>query len=157
MNIENIKEELAKKTESSGDLDYIQLNEQVEIIARVVSMILGVLLVAIMIIVPLIIVLEIVYICFPVIRGKVEDLVDKLEEKGFVRKMAGFTLRDAKEAVEQANTVCIGEKSALGIYLVLKCKSMMFLMFIVALVMMGSSTIINFVWSIISGLSSLFI
>lgn len=155
MSIEDIKEALAEKTESSGDLDYIQLREQTEIITRVVSIVLGILLVAIMIIVPLIITLEIMYICFPVIRGKMDMLVEKVENKGFLNKMAGFTLRDAKEAVEQANTVHIGEKSALWIYLGLKCKSMMFLMFIVALVIMGSSTIINFVWKLIDGLASL--
>lgn len=155
MGVEDIKEELAKRTESSGDLDYIQLREHTEIITRVVSIVLGVLLVAILIIVPLIITLEIMYICFPIIRGKMEEIIEKVEDKGFLNKMAGFTLRDAKEAVLRANTVQIGEKSALWIYLGLKCKSLMVLMFIVALVIMGSSTIINFVWKLIDGLVSL--
>lgn len=149
MSIEDIKEALAEKSESSGEVNYTQLREGLTVVTRIANIVLGVLIVAIIILVPLIVSLEIIYITFPVIRVKADEILNEVEGKGFLRKIAGFTLRDAKEAVEQANTVQIGEKSALWIYLKLKCKSLMFVMFIVALIMMGSSTIIDFVWGLI--------
>ena len=152
MSIEDIKDGLAERTESSGDIDYIQLIESTGIIGKIATLVFGFLATAIMIIVPLIVTIEIIYICFPIIREKIDDLIVKVENKGIANKVLGFTLRDAKRAVEEANTVMIGQKSALWIYLKLKCTSMTFLMFILALVIMGSSTIVNFVWKLFEGI-----
>lgn len=152
MSVEDIKSGLADKIESDGGLDYIQLIEQSGTLGRIASIVTGILVTVILILVPLVSACEIIYIAFPVFREKVDKLLVKIEDKGVVHKVIGFTLRDAIEAVEQANTEYIGEKSAMLIYLQLKLKSLEFMMFIIAIVLAGSSTIVSVVWNAIQGI-----
>lgn len=152
MSVDEIKSGLADKIESDGTFDYIQLIEQSGTIGRIASIVTGVLVVVILILVPLISACEIIYIAFPVFREKIDTLLVKIEDKGVAHKAIGFTLRDAIEAVERANTEYIGEKSAMLIYLQLKVKSLEFVMFIIAIVLAGSSTIVSVVWKAIQGI-----
>lgn len=156
MGVDEIKEGLVERAESSGNLDYEQLITQTDTISTVTSLVLGILTTAILVLIPLIAACEISYICFPIIREKVDELIIKLEGRGSAHKVLGFTFRDAFKAVEEANTVEIGQKSALLIYLQLKMKSLQFLMFIIALAVSGSSAIIDLVSRAIDGIMSLF-
>lgn len=155
MSIDDIKNSLIDKIESDGSLDYIQLFEKTSLIGQVTSTILGFLITIIFILIPLIITVEIIYICFPIIRGKTDKLIMRFSDSAVLNKTVGFTLRDARSAVEQANTVMIGKKSALAIYLSIKCKSIMFIMFLVSLVLSGTGPIAEFVWKAIDGFISI--
>lgn len=155
MTVDEIRDSIANKTSVDGGVDQVTVIEGTMIIARIASVVLGFLTVAIMILVPLVVTGEVCYICFPVIREKVDELIIKVEGKGVAQRAVGITFRDAIEAVKLANTVEIGKESALFIYLKLKIKSLMFLMFILALVLQGANAIINIVWGGIEGLVSL--
>lgn len=151
MSIEKLVAELEERLASNGDVNYLEMIQSSNLIQRIASFVIGALSLLIMITVPIIVSIEIIYICFPVIREKTDELIFKVEERGYARNVIGFTLRDAIEAVKEANTTMIGERSALWIYMKLKLKSIMFLMFIVVFVLRGSSSVINFVDSLFRG------
>lgn len=156
MTVDDIREGIANKASAGdGGVNQVKLIEGTMIITRVVSVILGFLSVFILIVIPLIIAGEICYICFPVIREKVDELIIKVEGKGVARRAVEITFRDAIEAVRVANTTEIGEHSAMWVYLRLKVKSLMFTMFIWALVIQGINVIINVVWGGIDGIAKL--
>lgn len=152
MGIDNIVTDIQETIEKGNEVDYLWLREGLDIVTEVVSLVLGYLSVIILILVPLIITAEIIYICFPTVRDSVGQLLVKIESKGVLHSAVGVCLRDAIEAVERSEVDGVGSRSALWIYLGLKCKSMFVLMFIIALVLQGSNTIIHFVWDAFDGL-----
>ncbi|MEE1072230.1 MAG: hypothetical protein U0L26_07560 [Cellulosilyticum sp.] len=151
MSIDKIVTGLEERLEYNGQLNQLGLVESTDIIVRVSSLVIGLLAVIIAILIPLIVTMEIVYICFPIIREKTEKLVFKVESKGHKLSMLGFTLRDAVKAVEQSEVHYVGEKSALWIYLKLKCKHIFLAMFLIGFVLSGHS-IVLFIEGLISGL-----
>ena len=146
--VQDIKDGIGNAVDSGGDYDYISIIQSVSDITRVLEFLYGFLIVVIMILVPLIVTLELMYICFPVLREQMEKLVVKVEGKGFLGKTVGFTLRDARTAVQRAETVMTG-KSPLTIYLKLKCTSLMMVMFIIAVVLAGAEGFVGFVRSLV--------
>lgn len=154
MSIDELVDDLIDKISYTGDVDYVTLTTGSRLIDRIGSITIGVLSLLIVILVPLVVALEVFYICFPVIRNKADDLLVKVEGHGIAHNLIEFTLRDAVEAVKQANTKMTGT-SAMAIYLKIKCKSVMFLMFIVVFVIRGSSSIIAFVDGFIRAIISL--
>lgn len=137
MSIDDITEGLRERIDEGNNVDYLGLTEGLTIVTEIASLILGYLVVFILILVPLIVCAEILYICFPIIRDGVDELLVKIEGKGVPNRILGFCLRDAIKAVEESMIDGIGSRSALWIYFVLKCKSMMILMFIICLVLRG--------------------
>lgn len=148
MSIDEIISQLEEKIYSTGEVDSLFLLQSTSLIGRVASLILGILSVTIMLVTPFIISLEILYICFPFIREQVDKLLIKIEGKGFKVNIVGITLRDAIEAVNQAETLSFEDRSALWIYMKIKCKSLLFLSFVVVFVVRGSASIIAFVDSL---------
>lgn len=147
-----IAEELEKKTESDGKIDQIMLWESTSIIGKIVSLVLGFLTLIILILVPIIIALEVAYIAFPPLREALDEYKVQMDDGKGVRNVAlGFVLRDAVEAVKQANVEQIGKKSAMWIYLELKIKSVLFIGYILCIVLQGSSTLFSFVERLIKG------
>jgi hypothetical protein len=146
MSVEDIREELDRKTQSSGDVDYISLRESMSVISRIVSTVSGILIVTIIFTISIVILLEALYILFNVFRAGVDSTITRYGEnrRG---KILGFAFRDARLAVMKAETVETG-KSALSVYMWIKCKSVMFIMFIVAIILMGSGPIIDLVWDL---------
>jgi hypothetical protein len=138
MSVGEITEGLDSAISSDGSLNHITIYEATRVIGRVASLVVGFLTVVIIILVPFVVGLEIIYICFPIIRNKTDDLISKLEAKGMAGKTIGFTFRDAKQSV----------------FLKIKCKSIMFLMLVLSLIVQGSDTIINIVWNLISRIVS---
>lgn len=149
MDIGKIKNDILNAVDNSGEIDQIQLAEQVGIVSKIASTAIGVMVVLILVLVPIITALEIMYISFPIFRAATEKSIVKLEKKGILVSIAGITFRDARYAVEQAETT--GEGVAMMIYIKEKTKSITFVVFIIALIFTGASTIIDFVWSIIEG------
>lgn len=145
MEIQDLVGKLQDRIANDGSVDQIMMLEQTNIIERVASFTIGMLSLLIMIFVPIIVSLEIIYICFPICRDATEKIIVKIESRGKKGTAIGFILRDALEAVKQANTTMIGEKSALWIYLGIKCKSLMFLMFIIVFIIRGSGPIVGLV------------
>ena len=151
-----ITEELEKKTESSGKIDQIMLWESTSIIGTIASLVLGILTMILLILVPIVIALEVAYIAFPPLREALDEYKVQMDDGKGVRNAAlGFVLRDAVEAVRQANVEQIGKKSAMWIYLELKIKSVLMVGYILALVLQGSGTIINFTGDLIDGAISM--
>lgn len=149
--VQDIKDEIGEAIQNGGDYDYIQLIQQTSDVSRVLSVVYGVLVTVILILVPIIVSLELMYICFPLLRVHMESFVVKVESKGIAGKVVGFTLRDAREAVYKADTDSIG-KHPLAIYLKLKCASMMMVMFVIAIVLTGMDSFIGFVKSLVDSI-----
>jgi hypothetical protein len=152
MDINEITEGLQERIEDGDKVNYIELHEGLDIVGKIASLVLGYLSVIILILVPIIITAEIVYICFPVVRGEVDKFLVRIEGKGVMHTTVGVCLRDAIEAVEESQLEGVGSRSALWIYLKLKCKSMLMLMFVIALIVQGSTTILNFIWEKFEGI-----
>lgn len=146
--VQDIADDVEKALEADGGFDYIHIIQQTSDLGRVVGVLYGVLTTTILILVPIVVSIELMYICFPVLRVNMENLVVKVESKGIAGKVVGFTLRDARQAVFQAETAQTG-RSALWIYLKMKCTSMMVVMLVIAIVLKGSESIINIVWKLI--------
>lgn len=145
MSIDDIISKLEEKVYSTGEIDSLMVLQSTSLIGRIGSVILGLLSMIIMITVPFIISLEILYICFPVIREQVDKLIVHIEGKGYKVNIAGITLRDAIEAVTEAETISYENRSALWIYLKIKCRSLMFVSFVVVFVIRGSSSVVALV------------
>lgn len=149
--VQDITDEIGDAISNGGDYDYIQIIQQTSDMGRVLSVVYGVLVTVILILVPLIVSLELMYICFPILRVHMESFVVKVESKGILGKVVGFTLRDAREAVFRSETSLTG-KNPLGIYLKMKCASMMMVMFVIAIVLTGMNGFIGFVKSLVDSI-----
>lgn len=152
MSIDELTNELERRLSYDGDLNHITLIESSGVIGRVASIILGILSLMIIILVPIIITMEVMYICFPAIREKTNELITKLETKGADKRLLGIAFRDAKHAVEQV--YCHGELNGtigdmLWVYLKIKVKSIIFIFFLLSLVLQGGGYIIDLVWNLI--------
>lgn len=143
MSTGDIVNELNDRLSSTGDIDRIMMIQTTDTVARIVSLVTGILSVIIVIMIPLIVVLEVLYICFPVIREAEEKMIFKLEQMGVKHNPLGFVLRDAREAINQSTTdiatqgEIVGGRSALYIYIKIKAKSIMFVMFVVIIALRG--------------------
>lgn len=152
MSIDELTNELERRLSYDGDLNHITLIESSGVIGRVASLILGILSLMIIILVPIIITMEVMYICFPAIREKTNELITKLETKGADKRLLGIAFRDAKHAIEQV--YCRGELNGtigdmLWVYLKIKVKSIIFIFFLLSLVLQGGGYIIDLVWNLI--------
>lgn len=148
MTTSEITQEIQDRLYYNGELNQINLIESTSIITQVAELVLGVLSLVIIILVPIVVAIELVYISFPTIRQKTNEMILKIESRGVKTNVLGFVLRDAKEAVKRANIDLVGQKTAVRIYIGLKVKSVFMGMFILAFVIRGGSSIINFVWSL---------
>lgn len=155
MSIKEIMDGLNSRMSETGTVDYLDMIQSTSIIKEVASLVLGILVELILILVPIIASIEIVYICFPVIRDKADQLLDldgrKVQGSGRAKTILQFTFRDAIEAVTIANTNMIGEQSALWIYFKLKMKSIMFLAFVVSFILSGSTQVVAFIHKLFVG------
>ena len=152
MSIDELTNELERRLSYDGDLDHITLIESSGIIGRVAAIVLGILSLMIVILVPIIVTMEVIYICFPAIREKTNELITKLETKGEDKRLLGIAFRDAKHAIEQV--YCQGELNGtvgdmLWVYLKIKVKSIVFVFFLLSLVLQGGGYIIDLVWNLI--------
>ena len=154
MSTEGIVQGIKDKMYYNGELNHIQLIEQTSFVTQVASLLLGIITTAILILIPIVVALEIMYITFPIIRQKTDELILGIESRGYKHNALGFVLRDAIEAVKRANTNMIGEKTAIAIYLQIKSKSLFTAMFIVAFVIKGGSTVVDFVWGLFESIIS---
>ena len=136
--------------EKTGGTDNITLREVTNTITVITSKLLGIALVVIVISVPIIVTLELIYVNFPIIRTPMDALYNKLGSKGVSRRALGLVLGDARKAVEQANTVKTGRNATL-VYIGIKVKSVMMITFIVAIIGLGSGTLVNLVLDMFSG------
>lgn len=149
MGINDITNELQNRLSYDGDLDHITLIESSGIIGRVASVILGLLSLMIVILVPIVVAVEVVYICFPAIRDKTNELLLKLETKGADKRILGMAFRDAKHVVELV--YCRGGTTGdmLWEYLKIKVKSIVFVFFLISLVIQGGGYIVDLVWNLV--------
>lgn len=152
MGIDDITRELENRLAYDGDLDHITLIESSGIIDRIAAIILGLLSTLIVILVPIIVAMEVVYICFPAIRDKTNELLTKLETKGADKRLLGVAFRDAKHAVEEV--YCRGELNGtigdmLWEYFKVKVKSIVFVFFLLSLVIQGGAYVVDLVWNLV--------
>lgn len=155
MDIEELVSELESRLSTNSGIEHITLIESSSTIGKIASVILGILSMLVVILVPIMIAVEIVYICFPVIREKTDQVMVKLETKGADKKLLGVAFRDAKHAIQQV--YCSGNLTGttgdiLLEYGKIKIKSVVFVFFILALVLQGGAYIVDVVWSIVGNL-----
>ena len=152
MSIDQIVNELSRRSTSDSSVDYILLEEIMSIIQTIYPIILGFIATVILMIIPIVTTLEIIYICFPVIREFANDLLVKIEGKGKAQNVLGFVLRDARKAVTIANTRMVGEHSALWIYLKLKSKSLIIASLLIAAVLILATDIIDIIMNLVKSM-----
>lgn len=157
--IQSIKEKSNLGDPSAGGVDTITLREATSTLTTITTTLFSFISVIIIIIVPIIVSIELLYIIFPFFRSGTEDMIEWMKKHDVKvakasKKTIELSLRDARQAVIEAETIKTG-KSALAIYFIHKCKSIMFLMFIIALVMLGLGTIIDVVANLFDGIITL--
>ena len=99
MNIDSIVTGIEQNIDGPQRLDYIKTIEWTNTIARISSLVLGILAISILILIPIICSLEIIYITIPTLRAFTDKIVYD-GEPGFVQRTVQFTLRDAIKAIE---------------------------------------------------------
>lgn len=139
-----ILEGIRSKLENDGSADYITLNESLGVIVTIGEILIGLLTGLIILSIPLMIALEVMYINFPVVHERVDQL--SIRSAGW-EKTTGFVLRDAKAAVERANTIETGS-SANWIYLKLKAGTLVLLGIAISLALGFGAEIIGFLWRV---------
>lgn len=157
MDIGQMTNEIIARVNSDGSVDYIQLEESMSVINTIYPFVLGFLIVVITLLIPIVVSLEIVYICFPVIREGADEILIRIEGKGKKTSVLGFALRDARKAVKIANTDMVGEQSALWIYLKLKSASLALAVVLIALVAVFGDKVISFIKDIVEPIVQNFI
>lgn len=136
---------------SGGGVNYIALTEWIETIRNVCNFLSGVIVYTLVICVPLIIAIELLYINIPPLKSSIDNLLERLDEKGIKSKGTQLILRDAILAVKRASTVDTGV-SANMIYMQIKAKSIFLAAFIIALTLGGGPYIIEIIVSIATGI-----
>lgn len=145
MSADEIIDKIEEKAIETGSMDHIKYIEWSKAIIEFAEFILGMLIVVIIILVPLVIMLEVVYINVPISR----NVFDKIRGgNNRIARVAQFALRDAVEAVEK---VYIGESTGnVNItYCYIKIKSLMVIGFGIALVIQGTSMMINTTYGVV--------
>ena len=139
MNIDSIVTGIEQNIDGPQRLDYIKTIEWTNTIARISSLVLGILAISILILIPIICSLEIIYITIPTLRAFTDKIVYD-GEPGFVQRTVQFTLRDAIKAIEISETIEHGENTALWIYLKIKLKAILLETFLVVFIAFGGGT-----------------
>lgn len=156
MDVGELTTELEERLSSDGSINYITWIESSSVIGRIASIILGLLCDIIIIMVPLIVALEVIYICFPIIREKTDNVLVKIGNiNGISRRLLGVFFRDAKHAVESvysSGNLEAGTSDMLWMYARIKIKSILFLFFLIAFILQGSSGVVNWVWNFVGNL-----
>lgn len=163
MSVDEIVQGITDKANTSVDpttqgVDHITLYEVVYALGNIISTVGGILAYLILILLPIIIAFEICYICFPIVRNMHDYFKNLLHSgnktSGIALRTFEFTFKDAVRAILEAETAKTG-KSALLIYLGIKLKSIIFLTCIIALVLLGTDTIVAFIQNMFSGVIDL--
>lgn len=156
MDVGELTTELEERLSSDGSINYITWIESSGIIRRVASIIMGLLCNIILIMVPLIVALEIVYICFPIIREKTDNVLVKIGNiNGVSKRLLGVFFRDARHAVESvysSGNLEAGTSDILWMYARIKIKSIYFIFFLISFILQGSSGVIAWVWNFVGNL-----
>lgn len=159
MSINQLVDNIEERLYSDGTVDNIAMIETADVIARVVAVVAGVLSWIIIILLPLVISLEIIYICFPFMREKSNELILKLEQRGHKHSIPGFILKDAIKAINMSEDMIVkgegdntGSSSALWIYIKLKLPAIFFIFFVLAFALQGTSTIIAILSRLANGI-----
>jgi hypothetical protein len=155
MTVNKITQELNEVLSADSDIDIIEYRESTSIISRIGSLVLGILSWIIIILFPIIVALEIIYICFPMIREAEDKLLLKIESSGVDINRIEVVYRDAKNAIKEAycnDEVSSSTTSILWIYFKIKVRSVIFVFFILSFVIQGWSTIVDVVWSYVGNI-----
>lgn len=145
--------DIQNNIESDGSVDYIQLYTGMDQITEITGTILGILSVIVLILVPLVVVMELMYINIPTFQSLFDNGLKKLSIKGYgkTQKALEFSFRDAKKAIQMANTVKTG-RSVNFVYMCLKVKWLFVLMVALAMILEGGPVIVGLVFKIIKGI-----
>lgn len=149
MSVDDLVRDITINMSSDGSADYISLIENLGLIGRVTSLILGLFVTVIVIGVPIVVAVELAYINFPVLQIKVEKVV--LKTTGKLNKALGLVIHDARLATEKANTVETGN-NVNKIYLGLKCKAIFLAVLSAALVLGAGPYVIQLISKIAQSL-----
>ena len=148
MSPSDIINEMQELVIDDGGGNYVTLYEGLGIAGEVISKILGILIILELIIFPIVISLEVMYINIPMFQ---DSLTKAMNKNKTANNVLGIFLRDAINAIKDADTVRTGE-SPNKIYLIRKSK-LIFLVFLINGIILGPVTmIINWIVRIVSGI-----
>lgn len=133
----------------SGSANQIVIKDVVYQIGKVSATLLGFIVLIIIIAVPIVVALELIYLSFPTMSERVDDIMNKLDNKR--GRVYGFAFHDARLALKRANTEQTG-KSAYSIYLVIKIKSIFCAVFVIAMILGMTTPVIELAFNMVSGL-----
>lgn len=149
MGVSDIVDGMSKYFQSDGKADYITLIEGVAIIRNITSLILGLLVMIISIGLPIVVAIEVCYINFPPVQHAYDNLYNRLEGKA--NTVFGLVIRDARISIERAHTTHMGE-NVNWIYLKIKCKQVFLAVFIIVMVMVPGSFLLEQAFILVNGI-----
>lgn len=145
MSVDEIVNGILENMPDDGHANYIQLKEQLDLVGTITSIILGLIVTIIVVGVPVVVALELCYINIPVFQEYTEKII--IKTTGKLNTAIGFVVRDAKLALQEANTIQTG-KSANYIYLKIKVKSIFLATVFVAIALGAGPSIVHIVVNI---------
>lgn len=154
MSVEDILTGIEGGTRCDGGANYIQMIEGMGLLGVIFGTLTGLMVSVIIIGMPIIIAVEVMYINLPFMKDKFDDMI--IKTSGKLNDAMEFTIRDAKKAIIQANTLQTG-KSVNLIYFGIKIKAVFIATLIIGLVLMVGPALLVYIRKvvklIISGLS----
>ena len=149
MTVNHIAEGIAENIDSGTGIDYQLLINGMEFMSSLVDSFIRLLVGIIIVGLPLVIAIEVMYINFPIIQSKYDDLYHRLQGKS--QKAFGLIIRDARKAVEDSHTIKYGA-SANRLYLSRKIPAIFICTFLVAMVLGPTEVIIKYAMGIINNM-----
>lgn len=128
-----------------GGANYVKLHEGVAVAMSVFSYIFGICIVVLLIGIPIIVTLELLYINTPTMRSAEDKW---LKSNSSMKKVLSVCLRDAKRAIEAADTLNTG-RSANYEYLRIKFKSVLIAFVIIGIALGAGDAIIYYLTDVI--------
>ena len=148
MTVDDIIRGIEEGLQYDGGADYITMIESMGLLGTIFGILSGLMVSIIIVGMPVIIALEVMYLNLPMVQSKMDDLL--IKTSGRTKDALEFTLKDAKKALIQANTVETGN-SVNRIYLGIKIKAVFIAAFIIGLVLGVGPAVISFLWKLVLG------
>lgn len=146
MDVNEVIDKITGSLDETSGVDYIQLSEGIRVTSNIASILLGVMSIILIVGVSIITIIEIMYISLPVLQSAYDKGRNKAGER--LGKIMGLTIRDAHQAILEANTVETG-KSTMAIYLRIKVKTLFIVALVVSLLLGVGPTVIRFIISLV--------
>ena len=142
-----------KAAVNDGSVSYTFLNPSISTLSSVTSAIMGIIITVLAVGIPIIVALEVLYINIPIFRSSLNKIGDK---HNMFEKSLGLVFRDARTAIERADTVHTG-RSANSEYIRIKVWVIFIAFLLIGLSLGGIGTVLRLLTSWVQRILSIFI